>query len=72
MAKNHQTENPLYKALMKRAEAEVATAFASLVIHFDSPASGESLKSMEHLLTVIATAEQRIETLNKHFNNTQI
>ena len=72
MAKHHQTENPLYKALIKRAEAEIATAFASLVIHFDSPSSGESLKSMEHLLTVISTAEQRIETLNKHFNNTQI
>ena len=72
MAKNHQTENPLYKALMKRAEAEIATAFASLVIHFDSPTSGESLKSMEHLLTQISAAEQRIETLNNHFNNTQI
>ena len=72
MAKNHQTENPLYKALIKRAEAEIATAFASLVIHFDSPVSGESLKSMEHLLTQISTAEKRIETLNKHFNNTQI
>ena len=72
MAKNHQTENPLYKALMKRAEAEVATAFASLVIHFDSPASGESLKAMEHLLTQISVAEQRVATLNKYFNNTQI
>ena len=72
MAINHQTENPLYKALMKRAEAEIATAFASLVIHFDSPSSGESLKSMEHLLTVISTAEQKIATLNKYFNNTQI
>ena len=72
MAKNHQTENPIYKALIKRAEAEIATAFASLVIHFDSPSSGESLKSMEHLLTQISTAEKRIETLNKHFNNTQI
>jgi len=72
MAINHQTENPLYKALIKRAEAEIATAFASLVIHFDSPSSGESLKSMEHLLTVISTAEQKIATLNKYFNNTQI
>ena len=72
MAKNHQTENPLFKALIKRAEAEIATAFASLVIHFDSPSSGESLKSMEHLLTVISTAEQKIATLNKYFNNTQI
>jgi|TARA_B100000745_G_scaffold157153_1_gene102886 hypothetical protein len=72
MAINHQTENPLFKALIKRAEADIATAFASLVIHFDSPASGESLKSMEHLLNQIAVAEQRIATLNKHFNNTQI
>ena len=72
MAKNHQTENPLYKALMKRAEAEIATAFASLVTYFDTPTAGTSLKEMEHLLTVISTAEKRIETLNKHFNNTQI
>ena len=71
MAKNHQTENPLYKALIKRADAEIATAFASLIVYFDNP-TGKSLKEMEHLLTVISTAEQRIETLNKHFNNTQI
>jgi hypothetical protein len=72
MAKNHQTENPLYKALMKRAEAEIATAIASLIVYFDTPTAGKSLKEMEHLLTVISTAEKRIETLNKHFNNTQI
>ncbi|SVB18135.1 uncharacterized protein METZ01_LOCUS170989 [marine metagenome] len=72
MAKNHQTENPLYKALMKRAEAEIATAVASLIVYFDTPTAGKSLKEMEHLLTVISTAEKRIETLNKHFNNTQI
>jgi hypothetical protein len=72
MAKNHQTENPLYKALMKRAEAEIATAIASLIVYFDTPTAGKSLKEMEHLLTTISVAEQRIETLNKHFNNTQI
>ena len=72
MAKNHQTENPLYKALMKRAEAEIATAIASLIVYFDTPTAGKSLKEMEHLLTVISTAEKRIDTLNKHFNNTQI
>ena len=72
MAKNHQTENPLFKALIKRAEAEVATAFASLVVHFDSPASGESRKAMEHLLDCISKAEKRIDTINRHFNNTQI
>ena len=49
MAKNHQTENPLYKALMKRAEAEIATAIASLIVCFDTPTSGASLKEMEHL-----------------------
>ena len=72
MAKNHQTENPLYKALMKRAEADIATAIASLIVYFDTPTAGKSLKEMEHLLTTISVAEQRIETLNKHFNNTQI
>ena len=72
MAKNHQTENPLFKALIKRAEADIATAFASLVIHFDSPSSGESLKVMETLLTQISNAEQRLVVLNKNFNNTQI
>ena len=72
MAINHQTENPLYKALMKRAEAEIATALASLIVYFDTPTSGTSLKEMEHLLTVISTAEQKIATLNKYFNNTQL
>ena len=72
MAKNHQTENPLYKALMKRAEAEIATAIASLIVYFDTPTAGKSLKEMEHLLNTTSAAEQRIETLNKHFNNTQI
>ena len=72
MAINHQTENPLYKALMKRAEAEIATAIASLIVYFDTPTAGKSLKEMEHLLTTISAAEQRIETLNRHFNNTQI
>ena len=73
MATHHQTENPLFKALIKQSEADIATAFASLVIHFDNPSTdGPTIKSMQHQLDVIATAEKRIETLNKHFNNTQI
>ena len=73
MAKNHQTENPLFKALIRQSEADISTAFASLVIHFDNPsADGAIIKSMQHQLDKIAIAEQRIETLNKHFNNTQI
>ena len=73
MAKNHQTENPLFKALIRQSEADISTAFASLVIHFDNPsADGAIIKSMQHQLDKIAIAEQRIETLNNHFNNTQI
>ena len=72
MAKNHQTENPLYKALMKRAEADIATAVASLIVYFDTPSAGKSLREMEHLLDTISASEQRVATLNKHFNNTQI
>ena len=73
MAKNHQTENPLFKALIRQSEADIATAFASLVVHFDNPsADGAIIKSMQHQLDAIAAAEQRIDTLNKHFNNTQI
>ena len=73
MAINHQTENPLFKALIKQSEADIATAFASLVIHFDNPSTdGPTIKSMQHQLDVISTAEKRIETLNSHFNNTQI
>ena len=53
MAKNHQTENPLFKALIKQSEAAI-------------------IKSMQCQLDKIATAEKRIDTLNKHFNNTQI
>ena len=73
MAKNHQTENPLFKALMQQSAADISTAFASLVIQFDNPSTdGSIIKGMQHQLDVIATAEKRIDTLNKHFNNTQI
>mgnify|MGYP001162185219 FL=1 len=73
MAKNHQTENPLFKALIQQSSADISTAFASLVIHFDNPSpDGTIIKSMQCQLDKIATAEKRIETLNKHFNNTQI
>ena len=73
MAKNHQTENPLFKAVIRQSEADIATAFASLVIHFDNPSpDGTIIKSIQCQLDKITTAEKRIDTLNKHFNNTQI
>ena len=36
MAKNHQTENPLFKALIKQYESDIASAYATLTIYFDS------------------------------------
>ena len=76
MAKNHQTENPLFKALIKQYESDIASAYATLIIYFDSAVGiGEHpqhLEEMNKLVELIASAEDKIKALNKHFNNTQI
>ena len=76
MAKNHQTENPLFKALIKQYESDIASAYATLTIYFDSPvAIGEHpqhLEEMEKLVDKVSSAEDKLKALNKHFNNTQI
>ena len=76
MAKNHQADNHLYKALIKKYEAQIAQAFATLVIYFDSSVGiGEHpqfIDEMDKQLDVISTAEEKLQALNKHFNNTQI
>jgi len=76
MAKNHQTDNPLYKALIKQYESDIASAYATLTIYFDSAVGiGEHpqhLEEMDKLVDKIATAEDKLQSLNKHFNNTQI
>ena len=76
MAKNHQTENPLFKALIKQYESDIASAYATLTVYFDSPvAIGEHpqhLEEMDKLVEQIASAEDKLQALNKHFNNTQI
>jgi|TARA_R110002153_G_scaffold116421_1_gene260090 methylaspartate ammonia-lyase len=76
MALNHQTSNPLFKALSKQYESEVASAYATLTVYFDSPvAIGEHpqhLEEMDKLVNVIAEAEDKLKALNTHFNNTQI
>ena len=76
MAKNHQTDNPLYKALIKQYESDIASAYATLTIYFDSAVGiGEHpqhLEEMNKLVDQIATAEDKLQSLNKHFNNTQI
>mgnify|MGYP000326939747 FL=1 len=76
MAKNHQTENPLFKALIKQYESDIASAYATLTIYFDSPvAIGEHpqhLEEMDKLVDKVSSAEDKLKALNKHFNNTQI
>jgi len=76
MAKNHQTDNPLYKALEKKYEAQIAAAYATLIIYFDNSVGiGEHpqhLEEMDKQLDIMSTAEEKLITLNKNFNNTQI
>ena len=76
MAKNHQSDNPLFKALVKKYEADIASAFATLIVYFDSSVGiGEHpqfIEEMDKQLDIISTAEEKLEALNKHFNNTQI
>ena len=76
MAKNHQADNPLYKALAKKYESDIASAYATLTVYFDSPvAIGEHpqhLEEMDKLVDKVSSAEDKLKALNKHFNNTQI
>jgi len=76
MAKNHQTDNPLYKALAKKYEAQIAEGYATLIVYFDNSVGiGEHpqhIQEMDKQLELISTAEEKLQSLNKHFNNTQI
>ena len=76
MAQNHQTENPLYKALEKKYESDIASAKATMIIYFDNPvAIGEHpqhLAELDKLNELLANAEEKLVILKKHFNNKQI
>ena len=76
MAKKHQTDNPLYKALEKKYESDIASAKATMIIYFDNPvAIGEHpqhIAELDKLTEQLATAEEKLIILRKHFNNTQI
>ena len=76
MAKNHQADNPLFKALSKRYEAQIAEAYATLIVYFDNSVGiGEHpqhLQEMDKQLDMMSTAEEKLQSLSKHFNNTQI
>tara|TARA_B100000902_G_scaffold264078_1_gene250220 strand:- start:435 stop:665 length:231 start_codon:yes stop_codon:yes gene_type:complete len=76
MAKSHQSDNPLFKALLKKYEADIAAAYATLIVYFDkSVGIGEHPQFVEEIdkqLDLLASAEEKLTALNKHFNNTQI
>ena len=76
MAKNHQTENALFKALAKKYEADIASGYATLLIYFDNSVGiGEhpqQLEEMDKFVSKIESAESKLSALNRHFNNTQI
>jgi hypothetical protein len=76
MPKQHQTENHLFKALVKKYESHIATAVATLIVYFDNPVGiGEHpqhVEEMDKLVGQIASAEDNLKALNKYFNNTQI
>tara|TARA_B100000902_G_C27236533_1_gene877736 strand:- start:41 stop:271 length:231 start_codon:yes stop_codon:yes gene_type:complete len=76
MAKTHQIDNPLYKALEKKYESDIATAKATMIIYFDNPvAIGEHpqhLPELDKLNEQLSNAEEKLVSLKKHFNNTQI
>ena len=76
MAKNHQADNPLFKALAKKYEAQIAESYATLIVYFDNSVGiGEHpqhIEEMDKQLDIMSTAEEKLATLNKHFNNTQI
>ena len=76
MAKSHQSDNPLFKALQKKYEADIAAAFAVVVVYFDNSVGiGEHpqfIEEMDKQLDILASAEEKLTALNKNFNNTQI
>ena len=76
MALNHQTNNPLYKALEKKYIADIASANATMIIYFDNPVAigdhPQHLIELDKLLDQLSTAEEKLINLKKHFNNKQI
>ena len=66
----------LLDALRKRYEGQIAEGFATINIYLQNPVGiGEHpqfIEEMDKQLEKMANAEEKLTTLNKHFNNTQI
>ena len=69
-------DNPLFKALDKRYDADIAAAYASALIYFDNPVGiGEHpqhLEELDKLISSISSAEGKKKTLHQHFTNKQV
>ena len=69
-------DNPLFKALDKRYDADIAAAYASALIYFDNPVGiGEHpqhLVELDKLISSISSAEGKKRTLHQHFTNKQV
>ena len=63
--------NYLLEALIKKLEGEVAMAKANIDVYMKNPAGiGEHpdvVQAIETQIEVIANAEEKIETIRKHF-----
>ncbi len=63
--------NYLLEALIKRLEGEIAMAKANIQVYIDNPAGiGEHpdvVQAVESQIEAIANAEEKIETIRKHY-----
>ena len=64
-SKNHQTDNPLYKALAKRYEAQIAEAYATLIVYFDNSVGiGEHPQILDEIVEQTKSLAEAINCLN--------
>ena len=66
----------ILQALEDKYNAQISEADATIKIYLDhSVGIGEHpqhIEEMDKQLDIMSTAEEKLATLNKHFNNTQI
>ena len=66
----------MYNALRLKYEAQREEARSTLLVYFNNPVGiGEHpqfIEEMDKQLEKMSNAEEKLTTLNKHFNNTQI
>ena len=69
-------DNPLFKALDKKYDADIAAAYATAIIYFDNSVGiGEHpqhLEELDKLISKISSAEGKKRTLHQHFTNKQV